>query len=218
MGQHFGGAVIQGWHAYNITSDRQSGLGDWSDQQIAAYLSTGHAEGRGSASGSMAEAVSKSLQFLTKPDIMAIVSYLRTVKPIRNANENAVPVQAAATQTPQQAALLQKLSNNTSTGARLFAGACLGCHALDGSGLATTYAALNGSRAVIDPKATNATQVILQGTTLNTASAKVGMPAFGQLFSDEEIAALVNFTTGWFGRDANLTAAEVGKRRNLAEQ
>ena len=80
-GRQFGGAMLEGWHAYNITSDKTYGIGDWSDQQIADYLSSGHADGRGSASGPMGEAVGNSLQYLTSDDIAALVRYLRHVEP-----------------------------------------------------------------------------------------------------------------------------------------
>jgi hypothetical protein len=33
--------------AYNIPSDKRSGVGTWSDTRLASYLSTAQAEGRG---------------------------------------------------------------------------------------------------------------------------------------------------------------------------
>ena len=39
----FAGALTAGWRAYNITSDKGSGVGGWSDADLVAYLSTGHA-------------------------------------------------------------------------------------------------------------------------------------------------------------------------------
>ena len=41
------GAVVDGWKAYNIASDRTAGIGGWSDEALASYLSTGHADGHG---------------------------------------------------------------------------------------------------------------------------------------------------------------------------
>ena len=49
----FSGAVAAGWRAYNITSDKGTGIGAWSDEEIFAYLAKGHAMGRGTASGPM---------------------------------------------------------------------------------------------------------------------------------------------------------------------
>ncbi len=45
-GKKFAGAVTAGWHAFNITSDQGSGIGGWSDDEVFAYLATGHALGR----------------------------------------------------------------------------------------------------------------------------------------------------------------------------
>src|SRR6202034_254379 len=75
----FAGGVAEGWNAYNISSDEPSGIGDWSAEELNTYLSTGHAKGRGVASGPMGEAVDLSLSSLTKSDITAIVAYLRSV-------------------------------------------------------------------------------------------------------------------------------------------
>jgi len=77
--QKFAGAVQAGWRAYNITPDRSSGVGAWSDTDLLHYLSTGHADGRGTASGPMGEAVDESLKFLKAGDLQAMVAYLRTV-------------------------------------------------------------------------------------------------------------------------------------------
>src|SRR4029079_17138241 len=39
----FAGGEAEGWVAYNITSDKASGVGGWSDEELAQYLTTGHA-------------------------------------------------------------------------------------------------------------------------------------------------------------------------------
>jgi mono/diheme cytochrome c family protein len=67
--QKFAGTVQAGWRAYNITADRGSGVGAWSDADLANYLSAGHADGRGTASGPMGEAVDESLSHLQPSDI-----------------------------------------------------------------------------------------------------------------------------------------------------
>ncbi|MCK0432907.1 cytochrome c, partial [Salmonella enterica] len=40
-GRKFAGAELQGWKAYNISSDMRTGIGGWSDQQLFDYLSKG---------------------------------------------------------------------------------------------------------------------------------------------------------------------------------
>jgi mono/diheme cytochrome c family protein len=68
----FGGALTAGWHAFNISSDKGTGIGAWSDDEVFAYLSTGHALGRGTASGPMGEAVDQSFSLLAPADIKAL--------------------------------------------------------------------------------------------------------------------------------------------------
>ena len=75
----FAGALTAGWRAYNISSDKVSGVGDWSDADLYAYLSTGHANGHGGAAGSMGEAADDSLSYLVPDDTHALVAYLRSV-------------------------------------------------------------------------------------------------------------------------------------------
>src|SRR5258708_32747807 len=53
----FAGAKQAGWMAYNISSDRETGIGDWKPDEIARYIGTGHATGRGTADGPMGDAV-----------------------------------------------------------------------------------------------------------------------------------------------------------------
>ena len=74
----YAGAVQQGWMAYNVTSAK-SGVGDWPVKDLAAYLSTGRADGHGVAAGPMAEAVSYSLRFLSPDDATALATYVKSI-------------------------------------------------------------------------------------------------------------------------------------------
>ena len=75
----FAGALTAGWRAFNISSDKATGIGAWRDDDLIAYLSIGHAAGHGTASGPMGEAVDQSLSQLAPEDIRAMVAYLRSV-------------------------------------------------------------------------------------------------------------------------------------------
>ena len=77
----FAGAVTAGWRAFNISSDKATGLGNWSDEALVSYLATGHALGHGTASGPMGEAVDHSLSQLAPEDTRALAVYLRSVPP-----------------------------------------------------------------------------------------------------------------------------------------
>lgn len=68
----------------NITPDRKTGLGAWSDDDIATYLSIGM-DPEGDFAGSlMAEVIEHGTGKLSKVDITAIVAYLRALTPIEN--------------------------------------------------------------------------------------------------------------------------------------
>jgi mono/diheme cytochrome c family protein len=203
--RQFAGAKVQGWHAYNITPDDASGIGDWSNQQLSDYLKTGHSDGRGSAAGPMGEAVANSLQYLTPTDVAALVSYLRKVKHMSSQPTNPAAVSVikgafADEPGPQD-------QNNT-LGERIFAGNCAGCHLWNGQGRQTHYAALVGGRTVSDPDGTNLVQVLLGGADLRTVHPGVVMPPFGKGFSDAELAAVSNYVIGRFGGQVGRVSPE----------
>jgi mono/diheme cytochrome c family protein len=215
-GEKFAGATTAGWVAYNITPDKQSGLGMWSDEELVAYLASGHAERHGSASGPMGEVVENSLQYLTPGDIRAMVAYLKTVPAIRDAANLSVAGEQmpAATSTAQHRNLQNLTEHEEKLGARVFEGACASCHYSNGGGAESGYAALVGSRTVNDPAAVNLTQVILHGAHLRLKQGAILMPPFLNGYSDAEIAADANHVTGKFGAKASMiTPDKVSKHR-----
>jgi mono/diheme cytochrome c family protein len=204
--QKFAGEIQDGWRAYNITPDPAGGVGEWSDADLMHYLSMGHADGRGTASGPMGEAVDESLRYLKSSDIGAIVAYLRTVKPA--SSDLPQPSNSAAT-----ASFADAASANP-RGQSVYEGACAGCHGWSGVSPVLPFASLTGTRAINDPAATNVAQVILSGGHRHGSDDSVYMPAFGSTYSDSEIASVANYVTARFGAKAStLTAAQVAKMR-----
>ena len=204
----FGGAVASGWKAYDITQDRSSGIGSWSDESLVAFLASGHAQGYGTASGPMGEAVDKSLMHLESEDITALVTYLRTIPPVED------PDLPAPKTAPAPASYRAGVAQADSRGKAIFAGACQGCHGWTGESPVLTYASFTGGRAVNDPSARNVAQAILHGVTRDSAEGPVVMPAFGEAYSDVEIAALANYVTARFGAAPSaITAADVARLR-----
>ena len=194
----FTGGVAEGWNAYNISGDKVSGIGDWSEQQLAAYLSTGHATGRGVASGPMGEAVELSLSRLTKSDIGAILTYLRSVPAIAS---DLPKLAGPAPATPQLTGIDDPI------GKRIFEGNCVSCHAWTGAGAVVGEAQLTGVRAVNDPSAANVVQMILSG---GRGAPHPNMPSFGRSYSNAEIAAVANYVTSRFGSaPSRVTWADV---------
>jgi mono/diheme cytochrome c family protein len=203
----FAGAVTGGWRAYNITSDPASGVGDWTEQALANYLATGHAEGRGTAAGPMGEAVDLSLVHLTSEDIAAMVAYLRTVPPIANPDLPAPrPAGAIAAAAPG--------ASGHPLGEQVYAGACASCHGWTGQSPISGLASIAGARSVNDPSGVNLAQVVLFGGGRKPGEAGMAMPAFGDAYSDAEIAAVANYVTAHFGaQGSRLTAEDVAALR-----
>jgi mono/diheme cytochrome c family protein len=197
--RQFGGSPVEGWYAYNITADKEYGVGDWSDQQIADYLSNGHATDRGSASGPMGEAVADSLQYLTAPDIKALVAYLRYVEPQTTGTPGSHVNPAPAAMTASSSWTPGGQGTQNELGRRVFEGVCASCHSWNGAGRETDYAALAGSQAVNDPTGRNMVQVLLAGSKLVTHHGTGYMPGFAAAYSDTELAAVANYAIGHFG-------------------
>jgi mono/diheme cytochrome c family protein len=207
--QKFSGAVQAGWRAYNITSDARSGVGAWSEADLAHYLKLGHADGRGTAAGPMGEAVDNSLQYLTQNDIAAIAAYVRSVPAITTADL------AAPRSTPAPSSYSEGADANADPrGRAVYAGACASCHDWSGVSPVLPDATLTGVRSVNDPTATNVAQIILSGAHRQMADGGTAMPSFGAAYSDEEIASVANYVTARFGAGPSaLTAQNVAALR-----
>ena len=78
----FEGGMIpnQNWYAPSLTSNQESGLGNWSLKDIADLLQVGVSH-RATVYGPMAEVTYNSLQYLTDEDAMAMAVYLKSLAP-----------------------------------------------------------------------------------------------------------------------------------------
>jgi mono/diheme cytochrome c family protein len=209
----FGGALTAGWRAFNISSDKATGLGAWSDDDIVSYLSTGHATGHGTASGPMGEAVDHSFSQLAPEDVRAMVVYLRSVPAIASADLPATLAPSAP------ASHKDGGSTPDPRGKMVFQGACVSCHGWTGESAISPFATLTGAWAVNDPSATNVAQIVISGTRRHTPPDAVSMPAFGNAYSDVEIAAVANYVTARFGsKPSRITAQDVAELRKQTAQ
>jgi mono/diheme cytochrome c family protein len=184
----FAGAVTGGWRAFNITSDPTSGIGDWTEEALAHYLATGHAEGRSTAAGPRGEAVDLSLVHLT--------SHLSAH---RSSDLESEP---AGAQIARRDRCACPRSERSSRGEQIYAEACASCHGWAGKSPISGLATIAGARSVNDPSGVNVAQVILFGGGRKPGEAGMATPAFGDAYSDAEIAAAANFVTERFGAAA----------------
>ena len=211
-GRYLGGGVVDGWIAPNITSDAVSGIGGWSNEELVAYLKTGHVAGKGQAGGSMAEAISKSFRHLSDSDLQAIAAYLKTVPAIRNPAETrpafdytgdgklpALTELEPVLPHGEKGADARRLAK-TDNAAELYTSACASCHQPTGKGTEGQYfPSLSHNRAVGLSSPDNLIQVILQGLERDGADLAVSMPAFGRDLDDSQVAHIVNYVETHFG-------------------
>jgi len=209
----FAGAVTAGWRAFNISSDKITGVGGWSEQDLVSYLSIGHADGHGTASGPMGEAVDQSFSQFRPEDIRAVVTYLRSVP------ATASPDLPATLAPPAPASHKDGGGSRDQRGKMVFEGACVSCHGWTGVSSISPFATLTGVWAVNDSSATNVAQIVISGTRRHVPDGAVSMPAFGGAYSDIEIAAVANYVTARFGSEASkLTAQDVAELRKQTSQ
>jgi len=202
----FAGGAAEGWNAYNISQDKGTGIGSWSQQEIATYLRSGHSAGRGTASGPMAEVVELSTSHLTPADIQSIALYLKTV-PAHASSVLPAAIAGPAPSAPKAVTGLDPL------GKKIFEGACVSCHSWTGAGSLVPEAQLTGARSVNDPSAVNVAQMILSGTGKQPAG-RPYMPGFAASYSDTEVAATANYVTARFGsKPSRVTPKDVATLR-----
>ncbi len=199
-----GGALAgQGWWAPALDVPSEAGVGDWPLEDIVRLLQTGRARGA-TVAGPMAMVVKNSTQHLHGDDLLAIATYLQ-----------ALP-QRAPPPRPQRTGADAPDASQQAQGERLYAEHCALCHGAQGQGRAE-FPALAGNRAVVMEPAVNVLRVVLGGGFGPSTTAHpqpLGMPPFGTLLNDAEIAAVVNHLRRAWGHTASMvTALDVNRHR-----
>ena len=222
-GKAYAGGPVGTWYAPNITSDPVSGIGGWSDSELIQYLRTGVAHGKGQAAGGMAEAVRESLQFLTRDDLTAIATYLKSIPPLRDSGDTQ-PAYTYGQPANFEPGLRGKAKQNSGApiegGEPLFSGYCARCHQPTGSGTPNqSYPALFHNTATGGNNADNMISAILFGVDRDVGGDHVFMPRFDEIsfvqsLSDEQIARIGTFVARQFGNpNLHVTAADVARVR-----
>ena len=100
-------------------------------------------------------------------------------------------------------------------GQRLFQQACAGCHLPNGDGRQSHWAALRGVANRGRSRRHQPRSGADAGTEIETSQGTMFMHAFTGAYTDEELAALGNYTIGQFGfRQGTITAAEIHAQRD----
>lgn len=212
----YAGTEIDGWTAFNITSDPHAGIGGWSQEQIVQYLRSGHVDGKAQAAGPMAEVIENSTRHLTDSDLNAMAVYLRTLKPLNPDDET-----KSRSDWGQPATSVNTLrgmpftADNNTEGARLYLGNCASCHSFTGEGVQDGYYPSLMKNSVVGASTpNNLINVILHGVSRKTNDGEVFMPGFANTLTDEQVVSLSNYLLQQFGQPAlNIKADDVKSLR-----
>jgi mono/diheme cytochrome c family protein len=190
------GYTLQGWTAPDITSG-QGPLRDWSPDDVASYLRTGHNK-HAAAAGLMGEVVELSTSKLTDADVNAMAAYLKDVSgPPREKSSS-----------PDKDVL--------TAGAAIYQDLCSACHRQDGQGVPHLFPNLGEAATVKASDPATVLRVILQGAqTVSTDREPTGpaMPAFGWQLSDAKIAAVATYVRDRFGKAPAVSENDARKAR-----
>lgn len=207
------GALLDGWYASNLTGEHNTGLGRWSEADLAQFLKTG-ANQHASAFGAMTDVINKSTQAMNDTDVNAIALYLKSLPA---AGGDGGPAYAYDAQTTRVS--LSRPANDA--GARVYTAYCMHCHGADGRGFAPMFAPLAGNPNVLEKDASSLINVTLNGTrdlVIQGVPAPYPMPAYADVLSDKQIADVLTFVrAGWNNKAGAVGMAEVAKLRTRTQ-
>jgi mono/diheme cytochrome c family protein len=199
--------AVQNWYAPSLTSNRETGLGDWDAGEVVELLKTGVSE-RGAVFGPMATVVQHSLQHMSQADIGAMVTYLKS-----QTQEDEPPEPAQIRVTAKQGEEL------TRKGAKLYKKHCADCHQRRGEGVPRIYPPLVNNQAILMRYPINSIRIVVNGGFSPGTKGNprpYGMPPFAQELSDEEVAAVVSYIRQSWGNHAPaVSPTEVANARGL---
>lgn len=210
--RNLAGGAVGPWAAPDITADPQTGIGDWSIDEIVQYMRTGNIS-KSQASGPMAEAIDHSLRYVTDEDLEAIAVYLQSV-PAAERDELATAVHRWGEPGHRLASVRGAGwpdDHDAMNGAQLFDAYCAACHWSAAQGTPDgAMPALFNNTATGRPESNNLALVILEGIHWTGEGHDVHMPGFAHELTDRQIATLGSYLLDMYGNpEAEMTVDQV---------
>jgi mono/diheme cytochrome c family protein len=203
------GGLVLDWYAPSLTSPHEAGVQSWSATEIVTLLKTGRVGTRtanASAAGPMAEVVAESLQYAPEGELQAMAVYLKSLP----TGEDASNANGTAPKYELPVAIRE-------AGKDLYEKNCADCHGHQGEGHEPAAPPLAGNRAVTMSSATNSIRMVLfggyaPGTAGNPRP--FGMPPYSLVFSDEQIAEVLDYVrTSWGNEAPPIFGEDIGANR-----
>jgi mono/diheme cytochrome c family protein len=203
------GALLDGTSPINLRGNDGDGLGRWSATDVAALLTSGR-NARSAVTGTMADVVRHSTQYMTDLDVAAIAVYLKSLSPATGGGHAGFTASDATLRTVMSGA-------ERSSGGRIYMDSCAACHRLSGMGENLTFPRLAGNPSVLSSDPSSLIAVILSGArTPSTSAAPTGlaMPGFGWRYDDADVADLATFIrSSWGNGGEPVAVAQVTRVR-----
>lgn len=195
---YLSGALLDGWYAPSLRADPNTGLGRWSEEEIAQFLKTGRNK-HAVVFGSMTEAFNNSTQFMTDDDLAAIARYLKSLPGDPQRDGPPWQYQQAVAGAP---------------GSQTYAARCASCHGADGRGQGEWMPPLAGASSSMAKEHASSINITLNGAQRVVAAGvpdAYRMPAFREQLSDREIAEVLSFVRTAWGNHGGAVAVEAVK-------
>lgn len=201
-----GSAVtVRGWYAPSLLSAAEAGVAHWPVEDVVALLRDG-ASPQASVLGPMAEVVHRGTQYLSDADLRSMAVFLRSL-PQDDPGQGAAQAPAVRDREPRMVDL----------GERIYGERCASCHGDAGEGIPGAFPPLAGNRAVTMDNPVNAIRAVLSGGFLPSTAGNPrphGMPPFGHLLNDEQVAAVVSHVRlSWGNRAPQVSYSDVVRLR-----
>jgi mono/diheme cytochrome c family protein len=205
------GAELDAWSAPTLRGDLRTGLGGWSEDDIVAFLKTGH-NNKATAFGSMLDVVNNSTPYLADEDLNAMALFLKSLP--TTAQQPAFAYDDAATKELQS-------GKPQPAGAAIYLGSCAACHRVDGKGQVPLLPPLAGNPTVLDPDPSSLINLVLNGAEPLIVKGNPDayrMPQFRIQLNDEGIAQVLSFVRSTWGNSAPpVTTEQVKKLRPVTD-
>ena len=202
----YSGGWVDGWYAPPL-NQLSPAVRPWTADALNEFLRTGLSKTHAAAAGPMGE-VSRNLSRAPPAAVGALAAYFARNMQAASANENPPSLTDRASLAQRQYPL----------GAALFAGACSSCHEPGARMMTEGRPALALGSPLHETNPRNTIAIILDGLSPPASASGPYMPAFGDTFTDQQVADIVTYLHARFGSGAEWqnVGADVGRARKRA--
>lgn len=211
--KHFlAGASLDNWYASSLNGNVNTGLGRWSEDDVAEFLGSGHNR-FGTAFGTMVEVVNNSTAHFSEDDLRGMAVYLKSLE----ATEDETPVWEYEGGYAEAMLAL----DFEEPGSQIYYEYCSSCHSTNGLGYYPHQPPLAGNPVVLDQDPVSLINLTLNGSLRVIAEHGPDvndMPYFRTLLTDQQIADSLTYIRNAWGNEAPaVTEAQVVELREMTD-